>query len=151
MAAAASQQAVRLFLQHCDRPTSEIIELMHAGMRASRGAAVAIARFDAARSCVLFAGIGNISGTLYSAHGVRKMISHNGTVGHAVRKVQEFAYEFSGTPLVLLCSDGLGTSWSLDRYPGLSTRHPTLIAAVLYRDFNRGRDDVTVVAARGQA
>jgi hypothetical protein len=40
-------------------------------------------------------------------------------------------------------SDGLGTHWSLDAYPGLSGRHPTLIAAVLYRDFDRGRDDVS--------
>jgi anti-sigma regulatory factor (Ser/Thr protein kinase) len=151
MAADASQQAVRLFQKHCDRSTSEIIELMHAGMRASRGAAVAIARLDAERSRVLFAGVGNITGTLHSTQGVRKMVSHNGTVGHAVRKVQEFAYEFSGTPLVLLCSDGLGTSWSLDRYPGLMTRHPTLISAILYRDFNRERDDVTVVAGRSDA
>jgi hypothetical protein len=30
-------------------------------------------------------------------------------------------------------------------------RHPSLVAGVLFRDFNRGRDDVTVVAARGRA
>jgi hypothetical protein len=27
-------------------------------------------------------------------------------------------------------------------------RHPALIAGVLYRDFSRGRDDITVIAAR---
>jgi anti-sigma regulatory factor (Ser/Thr protein kinase) len=151
MAADASQQAVRLFLKHVDRPTSNIIELMHAGMRASRGAAVAVARFDMTGRRVLFAGVGNVAGTLVSSQGTRKMVSYNGTVGHAVRKVQEFAYDFSGTPLVVLCSDGLGTSWSFDNYPGLTTRHPTLISSVLYRDFKRVRDDVTVVAVRGQA
>jgi hypothetical protein len=36
----------------------------------------------------------------------------------------------------------------LDRYPGLFAKHPSLIAGVLYRDFNRGRDDVTVLVAR---
>ncbi len=30
------------------------------------------------------------------------------------------------------------------RYPGLSQRHPALIAAVLYRDHARGRDDASV-------
>jgi anti-sigma regulatory factor (Ser/Thr protein kinase) len=151
MAADASQQAIRLFLKHFDRSTSNIIELMHAGMRASRGAAVAVARFDMTGRRVLYAGIGNIAGTLFSSQGARKMVSHNGTVGHAVRKVQEFAYDFSGTPLVVLCSDGLGTSWSFDNYPGLTTRHPTLISSVLYRDFKRLRDDGTVVVVRGQA
>lgn len=46
-------------------------------------------------------------------------------------------------------SDGLDTKWQLDRYPGLSHKHPSLIAGVLYRDFNRDRDDVTVLVAKG--
>jgi hypothetical protein len=41
-------------------------------------------------------------------------------------------------------SDGLGSQWRIDRYPGLSLRHPAMVAGVLYRDFTRGRDDVTV-------
>ena len=48
-------------------------------------------------------------------------------------------------------SDGLTTHWRLDPYPGLATRHPAVIAAVLYRDFNRGHDDVTVLVAREAA
>jgi hypothetical protein len=48
-------------------------------------------------------------------------------------------------------SDGLLTNWSLDAYPGLLTRHPALIAGVMYRDFRRGRDDVTVLAVRRAA
>jgi hypothetical protein len=45
-------------------------------------------------------------------------------------------------------SDGLGTQWRLEDYAGLVARDPSLIAAVLYRDFTRVRDDVTVLAAR---
>jgi hypothetical protein len=50
--------------------------------------------------------------------------------------------------LVILCSDGLGTSWTLARYPNLSEVHPMLIAAVLYRDFGRRRDDTTVLVGK---
>jgi hypothetical protein len=50
--------------------------------------------------------------------------------------------------LVVLHSDGLASRWDLARYPGLAMRHPALVAAVLYRDFSRGRDDVTVFVAR---
>ena len=45
-------------------------------------------------------------------------------------------------------SDGLGTHWDLGTYPGLTARHPGLIASVLYRDFARRRDDVTVIVAK---
>ena len=50
-----------------------------------------------------------------------------------------------------MCSDGIGTSWSLDNYPGLVAAHPSLIAGVIYRDFARGRDDATVVVAKDLA
>ena len=36
-------------------------------------------------------------------------------------------------------------------YAGLRVRHPRLIAAVLYRDAARPRDDVTVLVARRRA
>ena len=50
--------------------------------------------------------------------------------------------------LVILYSDGLTTSWTLGRYPNLNVFHPTLIAAVLYRDFARRRDDATVLVGK---
>jgi len=45
-------------------------------------------------------------------------------------------------------SDGLQGRWSFDPYPGLAERHPAIVASVLYRDFCRGHDDVTVCVVR---
>jgi hypothetical protein len=45
-------------------------------------------------------------------------------------------------------SDGLGSHWSLDDYVGLRQRRPSTIAAVLYRDFSRRRDDITILIGR---
>jgi hypothetical protein len=79
------------------------------------------------------------------------MVSQNGTVGHAVRKIQEFEYAWAEDASLILHSDGLATRWDLDRYPGLSARNPGLVAGLLYRDHRRDRDDVTViVATRGK-
>jgi len=36
----------------------------------------------------------------------------------------------------------------LQDYPGLVHRHPALVVAVLQRDFDRGRDDASIVALR---
>ena len=152
IAAEASRAAVRAFLADPARPPGAALERMHGALRPTRGAAAAVAHVDLARGSVVFAGIGNVAGVLVTENGAtQRMVSHNGTVGHVARRVQEFAYPFQGSPLVVLCSDGLGTRWTLDAYPGLARRHPTLIAGVLYRDFNRGRDDVTVLVARGEA
>jgi anti-sigma regulatory factor (Ser/Thr protein kinase) len=149
LAAEAARAALSVFDSCHERALSEILERIHGALRSTRGAAVSVARLDLTRSHVQFAGIGNVSGTLMTGPVVRKMVSHNGTAGHTVKRIQEFTYDFTGRPLVLLCSDGLGTNWSLDRYPGLAVRHPSLIAGVLYRDFTRGRDDVTVLVASG--
>ena len=50
--------------------------------------------------------------------------------------------------LDLIHSDGIGRHWTFDDYPGLIERHPALVAGVLYRDHQRGRDDATVVVVR---
>ena len=150
-AAEAAHAAARVFLAERASAPAEILNRMHLALRPTRGAAVAVADVDTAAGNVAFAGVGNIAGVLVADGAARRMVSHNGTVGHVARRVQEFAYPFKGPPLVVLCSDGLGTGWSLDAYPGLAHRHPALVAGVLYRDFNRGRDDVTVLVARGDA
>ena len=76
------------------------------------------------------------------------MVSQHGVLGHAVRKFQEFRYPWPAGATIVLQSDGLGTRWTFDGYPGLVRRHPLLAAAVLYRDFRRGNDDTTVVVVR---
>jgi hypothetical protein len=76
------------------------------------------------------------------------MVSYNGTVGYEARKFPEFTYPFPAGALLVIHSDGLGSRWDLAAYPGLACRDPALVAGILYRDFQKGRDDVTVLVAR---
>ena len=76
------------------------------------------------------------------------MVSQNGTAGHVASRIHEFSYPFSSRAMIVMFSDGLATQWDLAAYPGVSTRHPSIIAGVLYRDFSRRRDDVSVVVAK---
>ena len=147
-AATAAVEAIRLFRRHQARPIVEILEYLHAGLRPTRGAALAIARFEPSARKLCYGGIGNISAAVIDDGGVRRMVSLNGTAGHVARKIQVFDYPYSHG-LVVMPSDGLASGWSLAKYPGIAVVHPTLIAAVLYRDFARGRDDATVLVARG--
>ncbi|MEH2052482.1 ATP-binding SpoIIE family protein phosphatase [Nostoc sp.] len=148
-AASAADAAVRMFQEHHHRSPGAIVEAAHAALRSTRGAALAIAEIDFEQQSVRFAGIGNIAASIFSFTEHRHLLSHNGTVGHEIRKIQEFSYPWYANGLLIMHSDGLSAKWQIDRYPGLMQKHPSLIAGVLYRDFNRERDDVTVLVAKG--
>jgi anti-sigma regulatory factor (Ser/Thr protein kinase) len=146
-AAHASAEAVRVFHRFCGHQAHTLLDYIHGGLRSTRGAAASIARFDPATGKVIFAGIGNVAGALATNGELRRMVSMPGTLGYSVRKIQAFEYPFA-SGLVVLHSDGLSTGWSLGRYPNLELADPTLIAGVLYRDFARRRDDVTVLIGK---
>jgi anti-sigma regulatory factor (Ser/Thr protein kinase) len=147
-AALASKAAIGALDNHRDLGAGALMERAHEALRITRGAALAIAHVDCARDELRFAGIGNISACVYDDKGRRALVSHNGIVGHNMRKVQEFAVPFVPGALCIMHSDGVQTNWGLDNYPGLQSRHPALVAAVLMRDFIRRRDDAMVLAVR---
>jgi anti-sigma regulatory factor (Ser/Thr protein kinase) len=147
-AAAASREAIRVFQKSLALPPADLLAEIHAALRSTRGAAVAVGSLDPADRVIRYAGVGNIAASIVTVNETRSMVSHNGTVGHEVRKIQEFQYAWPPDALVIMQSDGLQTHWRLDRYPGLTARDPAVIAGILYRDFTRGRDDVTVLALR---
>ena len=146
-AAEASVEAVRLFHRFNGHQVATLLDYVHGGLRTTRGAAVSIARFDPTNRSVAFAGIGNVAGALLSGGTLKRMVSMPGTAGHNARKIQPFDYPFE-RGLVLLSSDGISTGWNLARYPNIESVHPTLIAAILYRDFARHRDDTTVLVGK---
>jgi hypothetical protein len=150
MARQASNEAVRIACENSSATVERLLELMHAALRPTRGAAASIAQFDLQAREIRFAGVGNVSGTIVGPDAAKSMAAHNGTLGHSLLKVRSFTYPWPVDGVLIMFSDGLGTHWKLDKYPGLSRKHPALIAGVLYRDFNRGRDDVTVIAVREQ-
>lgn len=145
----AAEEARRLFHRGIQSSPIAAIRAIHAGLRPTRGGAVAVLTLDLAASRVAFCGLGNIAGLAASGGSVRRFVSMNGIAGHTAERLQEFIYPCDGPGLVVvLHSDGLSANWSLDRYPGLAGRHPGLIAAVLYRDLGRGRDDATVLVIK---
>jgi hypothetical protein len=95
-----------------------------------------------------FAGVGNICAGLHTLEGSRQFASQAGIVGHNMRRIGEQTQPWSEDALLIMHSDGMATHWSLGKYPGLGPRHAGVVAAVLYRDLARGRDDVTVLVVR---
>lgn len=148
LAAQAAELVARLFEADAAGHPQEILEAVHGPLHATRGASTAVAELCHARKTLRYAAVGNISGRIVSEQSSRGLVSLDGTLGHELHRVQEFQYPWPDGALLILHSDGLATRWNLEDYPGLAARHPALVAAVLYRDFRRDRDDATVLAIR---
>jgi anti-sigma regulatory factor (Ser/Thr protein kinase) len=126
-------------------PPVTILQRAHRAAAGTRGAAGACAQMALPQRRLLYAGVGNIAGSIASPERSQGLVSHNGTLGLTVTRVQQFEYQGAPHSFLVMHSDGLSARWDLKARPGLMQRHPAVIAAVLYRDHARGRDDSTVV------
>jgi anti-sigma regulatory factor (Ser/Thr protein kinase) len=145
----ASTAATRVFAAGHEQTPRLLISDVHAALRPTRGAAVAMLAVDLERRTGTFAGLGNIVGQILLPSGGRhNLVSYNGTAGHSAGRIHEFTYPVPPQATIVMFSDGLASHWDLTLHPGLASKSPALIAGVLYRDYSRRRDDVTVVVAR---
>jgi anti-sigma regulatory factor (Ser/Thr protein kinase) len=149
-AALAARAAIDAFVLATPWPGGEdwLVDA-HSALRRTRGAALGVAELDAAAGAVRFTGVGNVAAVVVvDAMHARHLVSQNGIVGHTLRKVQSFRESAGAGALLVLHTDGLSARWNLGSHPGLAARHPSVVAAVLWRDHSRGNDDATVVVAR---
>ena len=158
LAAAAAKAGLECMAAGPFRTPGEQINACHGALHGTRGAAMAAVTISYAgaggrpagdgNASLRFAGVGNIAACLMDGAKRRQMVSHNGIVGHNLRKVQEFDHPCEPGSLFIMHSDGISTQWDLDSHPGLSACHPLIIAAVMLRDYARARDDASVLVLR---
>ncbi len=144
-AAKAAAAAVRIFETAQPMALPDLFQRLHGALQATRGAAVSVAELDTNRAELRFAGVGNVTGFLAWSNGSHNLVTQNGTIGAHFNRLHVLPYQWKRGASLVLHTDGLNSRTSLDAYPGLLARDPSLVAGVLYRDFVRGRDDATVV------
>lgn len=149
-AADASQAAIAVFKAEPQLHLIPLLEKIHDALRATRGAAVAVAEVDLARAKLTYAGVGNIAGYIVQGGAAESthLVSMNGTLGSVRSRIQEFTYPWAADSLLVMTSDGIKNHWRLDRYVGIMNRHPSLVAGILFRDHARTTDDATVATLR---
>ena len=147
-AATAAGEAVQGFIEGHHIAIDMLLQNLNGRLRSTRGAAVFLCKQNAGSDDLVFAGVGNIRASIWHEGKTKGLISQNGTAGVQMKPVRPLSEKLAVGAILVLASDGLSSRWALDGYPGLVTRHPSLIAAVLYRDFSRGTDDATVMVVR---
>jgi hypothetical protein len=124
------------------------MQILHEGMRPTRGAAVTMLEVDWDAGRVTSVGVGNVAAALITGSETKRIATDNGIVGHVMSRPRELTHACQPDTVLVLHSDGLTANWQAERYPGLMQHHAALIAGVLYRDCTRGRDDSLVVVIR---
>lgn len=149
-AAQAADTALDAFRVTEDRTAKETVSIIHDALRATRGAAVAVAevRRTPEGASVELCGVGNTVTAVIGAAGPRSLPSMNGTAGLSIRALQSFTQTLRSDDLLVMHTDGLTTRWRLDAYPRVREHDPAIASALLHRDASRGRDDATVLALR---
>jgi len=150
-AATVSQEALYLFRKHMNKKPSGIIKILHEKLKHTVGCAAGITEVSIKEKALSFCGIGNTSARVVMLNDFKSFISHNGIVGYRISKITDYTQPLpvDEKPWALvLYTDGLSSNWNIDSYPGLLTKHPSLIAGILYRDYGRKNDDVTIVVAK---
>lgn len=149
-AAQAADVAIDAFRVNASRRPAEVVGALHEALRATRGAAVAVAEVTPSGdgATVTFCAVGNTVSAIVGPDKPKSLASLNGTAGLQVGRLQEFTQPWTRDAVLVMHTDGITSRWRLDRYPGILQRDPALIAAVLHRDFLRPRDDATVLCLR---
>jgi len=148
LAADAAKLAIQIFQKHPGASPGVILEKMHSALKSTRGAAGAVAQVNPRTRTLEFAGIGNISCVVLNDGKSQNLVSHNGTLGHQLRRVQQFSYAYQPRNLLLMHSDGLTTQSKLGIPPSLLSQSPNVIVPFLYAEQLRGRDDATLLVTR---
>jgi anti-sigma regulatory factor (Ser/Thr protein kinase) len=148
LASEAAREGERILAETKEISPKNILGEAHLALKKTRGAAMGIAKIEMGKRLLLFSGVGNVSASIVAPGSSRSLAWHNGTLGQQIARLQEFTVPWNDNSILVMHSDGLGSRWDLERYPGIWSKHPSIIAAVLHRDFSRDRDDVTVLVAK---
>jgi anti-sigma regulatory factor (Ser/Thr protein kinase) len=144
----AAREAVAVFRSQTAPGAASTLKLVDQALTKTRGAAGAIVELCPAKGQITAAGVGNISMRLLNNGESKSFGCDNGTLGTGVPRIREVTHPWMPGSVLVMHSDGVKTQWNHEDYPGLARRHPALVTALLYRDFRRERDDVTVIATR---
>jgi anti-sigma regulatory factor (Ser/Thr protein kinase) len=146
LAAAAAAEGVTAFLDDPAGDPATLLGRMHRRMAGTRGGAVGVVQLGG--GIARFSGLGNIAASILGQGRRKSMISIPGIAGVQARTIRQFEYELPPGAAVILHSDGISNRWEAAALPGLETRDPLLIAAVLLGAAGIHRDDAGILVLK---
>jgi anti-sigma regulatory factor (Ser/Thr protein kinase) len=140
--------AERSFSETEENEPVHILREMHEKVRRTRGLVASVAVIDKSTQKWSICGVGNISARLYTGIEYRNYMSYNGTVGLNIPKsMNSTSIAVERNQHLIMCSDGITSRWGLS-YPSILKNDTTLMAGAIFKDFDRGTDDSSILIAK---
>ncbi len=146
LAAAAAAAGVTAVLDDPAGEPAALLERAHRRMNGTRGGAVGIVQICG--QVARFAGLGNIAASILSDGSRKGMLSIPGIAGQQARTIRQFEYQVPPGAAVIMHSDGISSRWQAAALPGIETRDPLLIAAMLLAEAGIHRDDAGILVLK---
>jgi anti-sigma regulatory factor (Ser/Thr protein kinase)/serine/threonine protein phosphatase PrpC len=144
----ASQTARQYVEQHFDQPLESLFRGVGRACRATRGAVMALARFDLDQQKLTVASVGNIETRLIGNPERLNLVVKRGVVGLNAPSPVPSEHPWTSTSLLIMHSDGLHPHWSWNEFSDVAEAAPDVIARRLLQALGKIDDDATVVVAR---
>ena len=146
-AADAAAAACQILAAHPELAPEPALRACHATLVRTRGAAMAVARIDLSVHELIYAGVGNVEGSLWQTERSERLVAYRGIVGATFPRVRAFSFELGRQWLLLMHTDGIRTH---RQEPLLEQPMPDLERAAesILDRFGRSTDDATVLLAR---
>lgn len=122
----------------------------HQAMRLTRGGVIGLGVIDPDRNTATFLGMGNVASQVMINGSRTRLMGRDGMLGteQPLPAVHLDSSPWAPGATLVLSSDGVRARWDMSDYPGLLDHDPTVIAAVLHRDYGEVGDDATVLVVR---
>jgi hypothetical protein len=130
-----------------DEP-SATLEKLHTGTLGGRGAAATVAALDIPTGRIQVAGVGNVLFRILGPSVNARAVSMDGVVGQRFRAPVQQTFTLEEGCALLVHTDGISSSFSLDDYPQLPAHGAATIARSVLRRFSRHYDDATCLVVR---
>lgn len=126
-----------------------IIRQMHEKVRRTRGLVATVAILDRKRMEWRLCGVGNILTRLYHGISYKNYMSYNGTVGLNIpSSLNNSVFPAERNQQLIMSSDGIRTRWDITKFPSILKFDNMILAASVYKDFNRANDDSSILVAK---
>lgn len=133
-----------------DQPLESLMRQCHEALRATRGAAVCLARLDATTDTLEWLSVGNIQGVHIGVDGnglpqFESLVMRGGVVGDRLPELRVMRTRLQRGDMLVLASDGIGFGWHREFEAGVG---PEKLAESLLARHGHGNDDAMVLAIR---
>jgi len=149
-AAQASRAVVDVLESHAEEPIVSLFQRCHARLRSTRGAAMTLARYDAAARKLKWLGAGNVRAIVLRAMpdgttDCREMLIYSGIVGVRLPTVETSRIDARPGDVLILATDGIRNGFEGALRHG---EDPQAQAERLLGSFRNHSDDALILVAR---